>query len=99
MGRLQDPVARPPGDQMMGRSGEVRGTSVIHVFKIQLKNIWNLLWQVTQGFIGNCSSENLVNSIVNKKNLNRDETWWVMEDIIKIWLEVCGKVPFLIFWH
>ena len=39
MGRLQDPVARPLGDQMMGRSGEVRGTSVIHVFKIQLKNI------------------------------------------------------------
>ena len=57
MGRSQDQVARPPGDQMMGRSGEVRETSVINVFKIQLKRIWNLLWQVTQGFIGNCSSE------------------------------------------
>ena len=39
MGRSQDQVARPPGDQMMGRSGEVRETSVINVFKIQLKSI------------------------------------------------------------
>ena len=30
--RLQDPVAGRPGDQMMGRSGDVLGTSVIHVF-------------------------------------------------------------------
>ena len=34
MGRLRDPVARRPGDQMMGRSGDVRGTSVINVFKL-----------------------------------------------------------------
>ena len=32
MGRLRDPVAGHPGDQMMGRSGDVPGTSVIHVF-------------------------------------------------------------------
>ena len=31
-GRLRDPVAGPPGDQMMGRSGDVLGMSVIHVF-------------------------------------------------------------------
>ena len=31
-GRLRDPVAGRPGDQMMGRSGDVPGTSVIHVF-------------------------------------------------------------------
>ena len=31
-GRLRDPVAGRPGDQMMGRSGDVRGTSVIYVF-------------------------------------------------------------------
>ena len=28
---LPDPVAGRPGGQMMGRSGDVRGTSVIHV--------------------------------------------------------------------
>ena len=32
MGRLWDPVAGRLGAQMMGRSGDVRGTSVIHVF-------------------------------------------------------------------
>ena len=31
-GRLRNPVAACPGDQMMGRSGDVDGTSVIHVF-------------------------------------------------------------------
>ena len=31
-GRLRDPVAGRPGDQMMGRSGDVPGTLVIHVF-------------------------------------------------------------------
>ena len=31
-GRLWDPVAGCPGDQMMGRSGDVHGISVIHVF-------------------------------------------------------------------
>ena len=43
MGRLRDPVAGRSGDQMMGRSRDVAGTSVIHVFKIQLRNIFNLL--------------------------------------------------------
>ena len=31
-GRLRDAVAGRPGDQIMGRSGDVRGTSVIHIF-------------------------------------------------------------------
>ena len=31
-GRLWDPVAGRPGNQMMGRSGDAPGTSVIHVF-------------------------------------------------------------------
>ena len=31
-GRLRDPVAGRPEDQMMGRSGDVPVTSVIHVF-------------------------------------------------------------------
>ena len=33
------------------------GTSVINVFQIQLRNIFNLLRHVTQNFIVNCSSE------------------------------------------
>ena len=32
MGRLRDPIAGRPGDQMMGRSKDVRGTSLKHVF-------------------------------------------------------------------
>ena len=32
IGRLRDLVAGRPGDQMMGRSGDVRGTLVINVF-------------------------------------------------------------------
>ena len=32
MGRLRDPVAGRPGDQMMGKSGDVPGTLVIHFF-------------------------------------------------------------------
>ena len=56
-GRLQDLVAGRPGDQMMGCSGDVPGTSIIHLFKIQLRNIFNLLGQVTLDFIVNCSSE------------------------------------------
>ena len=31
-GRLQDPVAGCPGDQIMGRSMDLRGTSVKHDF-------------------------------------------------------------------
>ena len=30
---LQDPVAGRPGDKMIGRSKDVRGTSVKHAFK------------------------------------------------------------------
>ena len=56
-GRLRDLVAERPREQMMGRSGDVPGTSIIHVFKIQLRNIFNLLEQVTLDFIVNCSSE------------------------------------------
>ena len=51
-GRLQDPVMGRLGDEMIGRFEDVHGTSVIHAFKIQLGN---LLWQVTQDFIVNCS--------------------------------------------
>ena len=50
-GRLQDSVAGRPGDQLRGPSGDVRGTSVIYVFKIKLRNKLNLLKQVTQYFI------------------------------------------------
>ena len=32
MGYLRSPVIGRPGDHMMGRSADVRGTSVIHVF-------------------------------------------------------------------
>ena len=69
-GRLQDQVAGRPGDQMMGRSGDVRGTSVIYVFKIQLRNILNLLWQVTQDFIVNCGSEKFSEQYSNLNNKN-----------------------------
>ena len=55
--RLRDPVAGRPWDQMMGRSKDVRGTSVKHVFQIKLTNTFNLPWQVTQDFIVNGSSE------------------------------------------
>ena len=43
MGRLRDPVEGRPRDQMMGRSGDVCGASVINIFEIQLRNIFNLL--------------------------------------------------------
>ena len=33
--RLWDPIAGCPGDQMMGRSRDVHGTSVKHDFQIQ----------------------------------------------------------------
>ena len=56
-GRLRDPIAGRPRDQLIGRSGDVRGTSVTHFLKIQLRNILNLLLQVTQNFIVNCSNE------------------------------------------
>ena len=56
--RLQDSVAGHPGDQMMRRSGDVRGTSVIYVFRIKLRNKLNLLRQVTQ------------DSIVDKHSMN-----------------------------
>ena len=38
-GRLRDPVARRPGDQMMGRSGDVRGRSVINILNSTRKHI------------------------------------------------------------
>ena len=47
-----------------------------------------MLWQVTQDFIVNCSSEKFGEKYSDSKNnLNRNETWWVLEDITKIWLE------------
>ena len=68
--RLRDPVAGCPGDQMMGRSRDVCGTSVIYDFKIQLRNILNLLWQVTQDFIVNCGSKTFSEQYgnLNQKN-------------------------------
>ena len=56
-GRVRDPVAGRPRDQMIGRSGDVCRTSVIYVFKIQLTNILILLWEFTQDFIVKSSSE------------------------------------------
>ena len=41
----------------MGRSKDVRGTSVKYVFEIKITNTLNLLWQVTQDFMVNGSSE------------------------------------------
>ena len=42
-GRLRDPVAERPWDQMMKRSKDVRETLVEHVFEIKLTNTSNLL--------------------------------------------------------
>ena len=42
-GRLWDSITGRPGDQMVGRSRDVRGTSVKHAFLIQLTNTLNLL--------------------------------------------------------
>ena len=60
--RVRDPVA--------GRSGDVHGTSVIRVFKIQLRSILKLLSYVTQDFTVNCSSKKFSEqySNLNKKN-------------------------------
>ena len=52
-GHLREPVAGHPGEQMKGRSRDVRWTSVRHVFLIQLTNTLNLLSQVIQEFIVN----------------------------------------------
>ena len=60
---------------MMGRSGDVRGLSVIHVFSIQLRNTLNLLLQVTQDFIVNRTDEKFSEKYSDQKNnLNRNET-------------------------
>ena len=67
-GRLRDSIEGRPGDQTMGRSGDIRGTSVIYVFKIQLKNILNLLWQATQDFIVNCDSKTFSGQYGNLNN-------------------------------
>ena len=45
------PVAERPGDQIIGGSEDVRETLVIYIFLIQLRNILNLLWHITQDFI------------------------------------------------
>ena len=66
-GRLRDPVAGRLGDQIIGRSKDVHGTSVIYVFQIQLRNILNLLWQVTQV---NCGSEKFSEQYSNLNNKN-----------------------------
>ena len=98
--RLQDPVGGRPRDQMMGRCGDVHGTSVIHIFKIQLRIILNLLWQVAQDFLVNCRGKKFSEQYSDKKIIytgtRHDEFWKIL---LKFDLRVCGKVPFLIFWH
>ena len=48
----------------------------------------NLLLQFTQDFTVTCTGEKFIEQYSDQKNnLNRNETWWVLEDIIKIWLE------------
>ena len=69
-GHLRNPIARRPEHQMIGRSGGVRGTQNIQVFKIQLRNILNLPWQVTQDFIVNCGSEIFSEQYSNLNNEN-----------------------------
>ena len=69
-GRLRDPVAGRPRDQMMGRSGDVRRTSVIYVFKIHFRNILNLLWRVSQDFVVNCGGKTFSQQYGNLNNKN-----------------------------
>ena len=69
-GHLRDLVVRRPGDQIMGRFDDVRGTLVIYFFEIQLRNILNLLWQVTQGFIVTCGSQKFSEKYSNLNNKN-----------------------------
>ena len=77
-GHLQNPV--------VGRPGDVRVTSVTQVFKIQIRK--RKLWQITQDFLVNFSSEKFSEQYSDwKNNLNRDEKWWILEDVIKIWYE------------
>ena len=70
---------------------DVLGTSARHrsymFFNFNSKLKLKLFWQFPQDFIVNCSSKKLVNSIETKKKLSRNETWWVLEAIIKTWLE------------
>ena len=44
---------------------DVCGTSVIYAFKIQLRNVLNLLRQVAQDFIVNCGSETFREQYIN----------------------------------
>lgn len=66
-GRLGDLVVGCPVDQIMVISGNVSRTSLIHVFKIHLTNILNLLSKVTQDLILKGRSENSMISVVVKK--------------------------------
>ena len=71
---------------------DVRGTSVRHVFWIQLKNTLNLLWQVTQDFIVNGSNENFGEQYSgSKNNLNKNSTRCAQGEVIKVWLEDTWK--------
>ena len=64
------------------------GTSVKHVSKIKLANTLNVLWQVTQDFLMNGSSEKFSEQFSGQNSyLNRKQTWWVQQDIMKVWLE------------
>ena len=62
-------------DETLGRSKDVHGTSVKHVSKIKLTNTLNLLWQVTQDFLMNGSSEKFSEQFSGQNSyLNRKQT-------------------------
>ena len=59
IGNIQDPVAGRPGDQMLRRFGDIRGTSVVHFFLNPTQKHIKHFSQFSQSFIVNCSSEKL----------------------------------------
>ena len=67
MGRLWDPVAGRLGAQMMGRSGDVRGTSVIHVFLNLTHTHIKLTLTGYSRLIMNCSSQKFSEQYSGKK--------------------------------
>ena len=69
-GASMGPSSGTPKGPMIESSGDVRGTSVMYVFKIQVRNILNLLWQVTQDFTVNCGSETFSEQYFNLNNEN-----------------------------
>ena len=58
-GRLQDPVAGHPEDQIMGRSGDVRKTLIMHFFflKFNSQTYYTHSDRLLKTFLVNCSSK------------------------------------------